>query len=516
MLRINRRDLIASLGASATLLASRANAACDVWRDEVSGVPTKSYQCQVADGQLLTTTFMRLSDVMFDSAGGAPLPGPTSDYQNLVRGHRLVDTPVLATFNRLFEAHSFAFEPQNIELQYDMHGRGLSGIEVMGDDYGDGIEARRWRTLGVWDDTLGLYFPAFPLPELLRQSLQNPFDTSFNRQFLRFATRTDFQDLSAKIEEYTNLWGASVENNAFARSFGNLGLLAEIDAGSVDGFLPLIFDANFGHDDCSGEPRGGAVYSPPALYVDVAVCRNDGKESIQIDDMFGAAETTTSLRAYDPATPPQEESFGWSPVTLAPRESLLTVQRLVFGADPVSIGDNESVKTKRAVYGSTQLPKGFIVDGQRFAFDGRSHNAVILASFANCCSCPYLESWCARAEEWIDHGKVLTACDAPEKAGKDTRRFNDLRSRFRISEREHEDTTLTGATLTLTLDDGTSHIVPHLDAVRRLTIGESVELVFDIPADFAVRATHSALTVFGHYEKFTQARFEERAAALAC
>ncbi len=47
MSRLNRRDLIGSLGASAAILANRANAACDVWRDEVAGVPAKSYQCEV-------------------------------------------------------------------------------------------------------------------------------------------------------------------------------------------------------------------------------------------------------------------------------------------------------------------------------------------------------------------------------------------------------------------------------------------------------------------------------------
>ena len=512
MPRITRRDLIASLSASAALLANRASA-CDVWWDEANGVPTKSYNCTVSDGQSLTTTFMRLSDVMFDGAGGTPLPGPMSDYQNLVRDHRLIDTPALATFTQLFEAHSFAFEPQNIGLAYDMRGQNLSGEEsLFGDD--DGFANRRWRTLGVWDDTLGLYLPAFPLPDLLRQSFQNA-NGAGDRQLLRYATRADFQDLGAKMADYTGLWNAKVDAFNQDNGFGNIEMLAAIDAGSVDGFIPIMFDPRFYYDGCSGEANAGALYVPPALYVDVVVCRNNGTQSIQIDDMFGAIDAAPELRTYNPTTPPQEERFGWQPVTLAPGESIMAVQRLLFGFNSTPSVNETEIKTKRAVYGPTHLPKGVIVNGTSVAFDGRSHNAVILASFANCCSCPYLESWCARAEEWIDHGKVLTECDAPEKAGKDTRNFIELRTRFRISEREHEDTTLTGATLTLFLEDGTTWTITHPDGAHRLSIGESVTLEFDVPAEVAGHAKHSTLTLFGHYEKFTQARFENCAAALA-
>ncbi|EPX78326.1 hypothetical protein Salmuc_03942 [Salipiger mucosus DSM 16094] len=491
------------------MLASRANALCDVWRDEIAGVPTKSYQCTVSEGQVLTTTFMRLSDVMFDSAGGAPLDGPAGEYQSLVRGHRLIETPALETFSRLFETHSFAFEPSNLEVEFDMRGQGLSGREDLS---GAGTEGRRWRTLGVWDETLGLFMPAFPLPAVLRRAIENRSGVAGPR-FLRHATAEDFRDLDAKRQEYVRLWGANVEDRADLLSFGNLDMLADIEAGSVEGFLPLLFHAGFGQDGCSGAARGGALYVPPALYVDVAVCRNDGAEPAEIEDMFGAAETTTRLRPYDPATPPREERFGWRPVTLAPGESLLAVQRLIFGARPTTL-DEETIPATRAVYGPTHLPKGVIVKGQPVAFDGRSHNAVILASYANCCSCPYLESWCPRAEEWIDHGKVLAECDAPERAGSETRHFRDARCRFRISEREHEDTTLTAARLDVTLDDGTTRVFELLDAPRRLTIGESCELAVELPPGIARRARSSALTLWGHYEKFTQARFEARSLAL--
>jgi hypothetical protein len=518
MVRLNRRDLIATLGASAALVAGRAQAACDVWQDTIGDVPTKSYQCRVGADQSLTTTFMRLSDVMFDSAGAAPLPGKMGDFQTLVHGHRLLQTPPLEAFTRLFEAHSFAFEPQNIELDFDLRSAGQSGSRTaLGPASG-----ARWRTLGVWNDTVfagGL--PMFPLPgELERAMTQAPAAAPRFRSFLRYATRADFADLDAKIAAYTALWDAIPDSEIFPTHFANVAMLADIDAGAVPGFVPLLF-SDFRIDGCSGAPSGGATFVPPALFVDVAVCRNDSNAPVTIEDIFGAADTTARLRPYDDATPAQEARFGLAPMTLAPGQSVMLVQRLLFGSEPVRLGDapdgtpGEMIAAGRATFGPTMLPKGVIVDGIAHPFEGRSHNAVILASFANCCSCPYLESWCPRAGEWIEHGKVLQACDGLDRAGSETRRFPEARTRFRLSEREHEETFLTGAVLTLSFADAPDAVFTLPDAVRRLSIGESCELVFDVPDDLAARATGAALRLSGHYEIFTPARLAARAAALA-
>lgn len=511
MTRLTRRDLMSSLGVCASLLASRANAACDIWRDEIAGLPTKSYQCDVGNGQTLTTTFMRLSDVMFDSAGHEPLPDPIGEYQRLVRGHQLIDTPALSTFTRLFEKHSRAFEPDNMEVQFDMRGQGLSGHVEKPVPFESGL---RWRSLGVWWDTIlsYAYLPFFPLPSELRRAMTSPNDGG--ETFLRFATPADFSDMDSKTSEYLALWQSSSGVSNDQIDFGNLSLLVDIEAGSVPGFLPLIFDPRFGSfGGCDVQLFGGAKYMQPALYVDVVICRNDGTDPIRIDDMFGATDPTERLRPYDPATPPQAERFGWAPITLAPGQSCLAVQRLLFGAEKTQMPDGEEIKPKRAVYGATHLPKGVIVDGAPVPFNGRSHNAVILASFANCCSCPYLESWCPRAQEWIEHGKVMTEFTSPEKAGSDIRHFPELRTRFRLSEREHEDTTLTGAALTVTLEDGSNTVIHHPDAKRLLSIGECCELIFDVPHAVAARAVRSSLTLSGYYQTFSKERFDACAMA---
>lgn len=498
---MNRRDLVASLAAGTALLASRAEAACDVLRDQIGSVRTKSYHCTTPDGQPLTATFMRLSDVMFDSAGGAQLPGSIGDYQALLRGHRLIDTPALATFTRLFEKHSFAFEPSNVEVAYDLRGDALSGQEVL---WANDLAGPRWRTLGVWDETLQIYLPSFPLPDLLRKAVANR-SGPYNERFLRHAGRSDFENIDQKKKDYAAFWSANIGDLDVPVGFGNVAMLAEIDAGSVAEFVPLVFSDSVYVGDCDGVTYAGVYFLPPALFVDVAVCRNDGTKPVEIEDFIGAADPTERIRAYDPRTPPEIERFRWDPVSLAPGESALIVQRLLFAGQPKE-GALEGVPLQRAVYGPTHLPKGVMVAGEAVTFDGRSHNAVILASFAGCCCCPYLESWCPRAREWIDHGTVLAECNAPEKAGRDTRLFTGARTRFRLSEREHEDTTLTTATLVLTLEDGRTRRFVHPAADLQLTLGESAVLDFEVPKTVAARATHSALTLEGHYQRFSPAR----------
>lgn len=107
----------------------------------------------------------------------------------------------------------------------------------------------------------------------------------------------------------------------------------------------------------------------------------------------------------------------------------------------------------------------------------------------------------------------MTEFTSPEKAGSDIRHFPELRTRFRLSEREHEDTTLTGAALTVTLEDGSNTVIHHPDAKRLLSIGECCELVFDVPHAVAARALRSSLTLSGYYQTFSKERFDACAMA---
>lgn len=517
MAKLSRRDLIATLAASAGLLATKANANCDVWRDAVGSTRTKSYQCKVNGGQTLTSTFLRVSDVMFDSAGGALLPGELGEVQSLVQGHTLIETPALETFIDLFERHSIPFESNSIYLEYDLRdGRGENWLTS---DSVGGVDASRWRTLGTWNELhVDEDLPAFPIPDLLRQAIRNyATDNTGNNGSLglfKYADREDFRDLDQRKQEYVDLWRRSIDFDYPTYDFRQLDLLDDLDAGSVDGFLPIIFSPNLYGVGC-GSAAFGAHYIPPALYVDLMVCRNDGTEVVEVEDLFGSVDLTSRLRAYDPTTPPGAERFGLAPLTLAPGESFLVVQRLLFRARSSStyVGP-EPIVQQPAIYGATHLPKGVVVGGEAIAFEGRSHNALVLASYAGENSCPYLESWCPNAQEWIEHGKILTENDSPGKAGSDTRSFRDVRSRFRLSEREHEDTFLTGAILEVSFANGANKNFTHPEATLNLSLGETVEIEFELPAEVMSQAIRSSLTLTGYYQKFGAERVEALATTL--
>ncbi|MEO9822876.1 MAG: hypothetical protein ABJF50_00465 [Paracoccaceae bacterium] len=433
------------------------------------------------------------------------------EVQSLVQGHKLIETPALKTFIDLFERHSIPFESSSIFLEYDLRdGRGENWLTS---DSVGGVDASRWRTLGTWNESLvDEDLPAFPLPDLLREAIRNyatyEGGCSGSPELFKYADREDFRNLDQRKQEYVDLWRRSVNFNYLTYDFRQLDLLNDIDAGSVDGFLPIIFSPNLDCIGC-GSAAFGAHYIPPALYVDLMVCRNDGTEAVEVQDLFGSVDFSSRLREYDPATPPGSERFGLAPLILAPGESFLVVQRLLFRtrSGTTYIGSQPIVQ-QPAIYGATHLPKGVVVGGEAVAFEGRSHNALVLASYAGENSCPYLESWCPSAREWIEHGKILTQCDSLEKAGSETCSFRDVRSRFRLSEREHEDTVLTGATLEVSFADGANKSFTHPNAIHNLSLGESVELEFEISAELLSQAVRSSLTLTGYYQKFGAERVE--------
>lgn len=508
MKKISRRDLLVSLACSSIFLSTPSLASvCDVSRAKRNNVSTKSYECRFGNDGKLTTTFMRVTDLLFDSAGDMGLPANLGDYESLLDGHQLIETPLLSTLRHLLQNYSFAVEPFGVTLEFDGRAEGQN------------VQARgvinhtaRWRTLGVWDDPDSL--PLFPLPDELRRAMRG--DNTWNQSFLRYANDDDFNSLDDKIDAYIKLWGSKPEETVDKTSLGNLELLRHIEAGSVDEFLPLIFSDHFGFDGCTGEPEGGAHYNPPALYIDVAVSRNDGREPVVIEDYFGVVEKQENLRSYNSSTPGGAERFGLNSIQLDPGKSVMLVQRLLFGALPYERSDmGLKVRSNRAVFGETNLPKGVVINSENIAFDGRSHNSVIIASYGARGSCPYLHSWCDMSQEWVTLGKVLTECVGEENSGQDSRRFFSLRTRFKLVEREHEETILHSICLKLTLDDHSTIMVPHNLKRSTLNIGESYEFSFDLPQGVSADDIGaSELLISGFYTKYGERKLQERREAL--
>ena len=469
----------------------------------------------------MNATFIRMSDLVADTIGKQQLPG---GYDALMAGSQLIETSALGTFENLLSQFSYPIEPESLTVSFD--GRD-DNKETNRAEYSS--LGTRFRTLGVWDGLGDSTLPFFPLPDELRRAMRGPNEYT-DDAFLRFATLEDFQHLTDKRREYVQIWRDSMGGfdkfeqglvDATISELGNLDLMEHIGAGTVQGFLPLYYstlDAN----ECAGKMFGGAYYAQPALYVDALVCRNTGTELLRVDDFFGTNDATSELRLYSPTTPAGESRFDWRPVELAPGESVVAIQRLLFSAfgqyDP-QIGGRRSFS--KAIFGPTQLPKGIVMGGESYPFDGRSHNTLIVASYAGKGSCPYLSSWCDQAQEWVQLGKVLTHCNAADLEGEDSREFGDLRTKFKLVEREHERTTIRAAKLEIeTLSGEVFHIQPSKGAQYWpviLDIGQMVELEFDTPVDLRpADVTKTRLRLRGYYENYLQEDFERcRELALA-
>ncbi|MEM8813084.1 MAG: hypothetical protein AAGF59_10740, partial [Pseudomonadota bacterium] len=377
----------------------------------------------------------------------------------------------------------------------------------------------RYRTLGVWDEANQTTLPAFPSPRELRRAFQLP-SNSVKHGFLRYANQSDFSDLDRKTSEFLSLWRRSGINSiqdVTLSGFGNLDMLAHIRAGSVDGFLPIFFSSINGQ---CGLDFGGPQYVPPALYIDAMVCKNTGTRPLDIEDFFGASDRTSGLRLYSPRTPPGEERLNWGPVSLAPGASVVGIQRLLFGAeDSYDFAQDRTLSFDRAVYGPTQLPKGLVIAGKGYAFDGRSHNALVVASYSEEGCCPYLSFWCDRAEEWVSLGKVITQYRRADLEGEETRTLDGLQTRFKLIEREYERSHIRALSLTVELHDGTeidlcgrAHPVDDdLEWPVILEIGQALEFAFDLPDGIdPENVVRTRLTIRGYYENYTREDFERR------
>lgn len=509
MAYISRRDILASFASSAFLIASPSYAAnCDVKRWRSGSTSAKSYDCRLGDRRSLRTTFMRVSDLVADSIGSSEL---TDEFSEYLRSKFLIQNKTLDTFLDLFEKFSFPFEPRSISVNFDGRtSRALTETVYINQT------SLRSRTLGVWDDLEPGPDPFFPLPNELRR-IKISQDDYREPSFLRFANRNDFQDIEDKTKEYFKLWnlklGAlSEENYVFEELPSHLQLMNYIDAGSIDGFLPIYYHHHVFPETCTGI-LNGVHYIPPALYVDLAIFKNTGSESLVIDDLFGAEEKRNDLRKYSSHTPSKSEAFGVHQIELQPNDSAILVQRLLFGAEVEKHHTGKAIRPSRAEYGPTQLPKGVIVDGTPFPFESRSHNALIVASFYEAGSCPYLYSWCKKANEWVLLGKMLTAFCRSELRGKDEKQFVGFRSHFKLSEQEHEQTTIYSITLQIkTNSDAIFYIRAKYLSLHHqndrevvLDIGESCEFIFEIPAGVKEQEiVSSTLIVDGFYQYYTE------------
>ena len=515
-----KREFLASLAAS-TVLATSAEAqqACFVSRGQQGGFTTKSYSCTLGQGQQVTVTFMRISDLLFDVARSGRNPNwmPPN-----IEGISFFENEPLNTLMALFSEFSYRFE--HYWPRYTFDGRDGKFVEQTiyhGDQ--DLQNAVPIRTLGVWSSPYQP--PTFPSPQELRRLGQpESWNSPQTVRFLRFANELDFDGLEEKASQYSRLLASIPRSDSFSDRYyptnmnpdgedvdrldriGHLPLMRYLRAGSVNRFLPIFSVSRPG--EC-GEVNAsfGIFYDPPALFVDLAIFQNTGSSEIAIEDVLGEVEGGNFLRPYSNSIARRQDGMGIGPIRLRPGQKSALVQRLLFQTIE---NDLPNFGAKPAVFGRTELPTGVRANGRNIPFDGRSHNALILTSSMPELSCPFLEYWCPDDGEWINVGSVLGQFEGRENQGIEAVRLSRFADRLRIVERESEMSVIKSVHMRLTLNDQTVVALQPIIARSsntckfpiRIEYSDAVELSFILPTEYSVSdVTKCDILIEGYYTK---------------
>jgi len=177
-------------------------------------------------------------------------------------------------------------------------------------------------------------------------------------------------------------------------------------------------------------------------------------------------------------------------------------------------GNVEAFKAPRPrsyLYGPDINVTGLVVSGRRLDFVRRAANFLELTVAQEIGSCPYLQSWNGRDQEWINHGKILHRAQGRAREYAETIVFSDFRPSFRLEEREAEVAFIDHAELSLTLTNGAIMSLPpdeprlaHRDLdYLELMWGDRVTFRFSLPDGISSDDVESSrLTLSGYYERY--------------
>lgn len=162
---------------------------------------------------------------------------------------------------------------------------------------------------------------------------------------------------------------------------------------------------------------------------------------------------------------------------------------------------------------------GAAVNSKRIDFAARPvANFLELTASQEGASCPYLLSWDDGDHEWVEHGKILDKGQGRTNAYTETVTFPDLRTRFRIEEREPELAHLQSAKLVVEFGDGSTQTFSpaqpaagSADGEISLMWGEATDISFAVPKTVnATDVRQSRLQVSGYYERYSSLLAEQQ------
>ena len=308
-------------------------------------------------------------------------------------------------------------------------------------------------------------------------------------------------------------------------------------------FLPMVGEYLEGTCGDSDDLPGIAGWSfgivPRIATVEAVRFENVSKKPISLGGLFGDKRTDASLQVapFRPATAAGAAMIDSSAVTIAPGQSVLELTNITFSEEPdalaefrkyrqsmdaihTSVGANgfsgnvsayQGPEPKNYTYGPAMAVTGAMVNSVRVDFNEMAApNFVNMTIGYEAGSCPYLYSWNASEQEWIDHGKILHKGQGIANSYTETRTFPGLRTHFRIEEHEPEMAHLQRPALFVEFRDGSSQTFEPLgpaDNAAGMTLmwGEAVDFSFAVPDTVKVDdVVETRLEIAGYHDRYSQ------------
>lgn len=377
-------------------------------------------------------------------------------------------------------------------------------------------------------------------------------------KFWRYLTLADIDSFAANAKVYNSRLLQIRKDKAAAKydyittsifDGSELKLAKFLANGSLpEDFLPMIGDyleASCGDsDDLPGIAGWSFGIVPRIATVEAVRFENVSQTPISLGGIFGDKKTDPSLLAapFRPAAGAGAAMIDSSAVTIAPGQSVLELTNITFSVEPDSlaefrkyrqsmdaiharVGANgfsgnvsayQGPEPKNYIYGPAMAVTGAMVNSVRVDFNEMpAPNFVNMTIGYEAGSCPYLYSWNARDQEWIDYGKILHKGQGIANSYTETRTFPGLRTHFRIEEHEPELAHLQRPALFVEFRDGSSQTFSPsgpADNAAGMTLmwGEAVDFSFAVPDTVkADDVVETRLEVTGYYDRYAQLLAEQ-------
>jgi len=274
--------------------------------------------------------------------------------------------------------------------------------------------------------------------------------------------------------------------------------------------------------------------------IDAVFVENVSKQPLVIGQLLGYRNANADLRVAESesASPANATPLDATSGTIAPGQTAIILTRILFLLPPDQLTgfrkDRQSMDALRTAFGAGGFggnisayrvpnPKdytfgptlnvtGVLINSKRIDFAARSaRNFLELTASQEGASCPYLLSWDDSKQEWISDGKILEKGQGQNRAYTEIVTFPDLRTHFRIEEREPEFAHVQDVKLIIELRNGsTQTFSPVRSAVAsdsgevNLMWGEAADFVFAVPDTVhADDVAQTRLEITGFYERYS-------------